>query len=177
MSSQYFPPYVVGKSNNVKVVLNLRGYLRIDDKTLAKKKDLDYFWGKNYFDGDDGAQNYLVFQVKTEYFKKIVFFENFEPLTYYNNQTKNLKKLTEDDIIVQSKSDAKTTRSVVNIYIVYKISSKSITSSNVLRNWLFCATKVSNTATLKNMIILVLEWLFHQILLIILILVGLVKML
>ena len=38
MSSQYFPPYVVGKSNNVKVVLNLRGYLRIDDKTLAKKK-------------------------------------------------------------------------------------------------------------------------------------------
>ena len=35
-----------------------------DDKTLAKKKDLDYFGGKNYFDGDDGAQNYLVFQAK-----------------------------------------------------------------------------------------------------------------
>ena len=31
MSSQYFPPYVVGKSNNVKDVLNLSGYLRSDD--------------------------------------------------------------------------------------------------------------------------------------------------
>ena len=41
----------------------------------------------------------------------------------------------------------KTTRSIVNIYTVYKLSSKSITSSNALRNSLFGATKVSNTAT------------------------------
>ena len=61
MNSQYFPPDIVGRSNNVKVVLDLSGYLRKDDKTLLKKEDLDYFGGKNYFDGDDGTQNYLVF--------------------------------------------------------------------------------------------------------------------
>ena len=49
MSSQYFPPYIVGRSNNVKVVLDLSGYLRKDDKTLVKKEDLDYFWGKKLF--------------------------------------------------------------------------------------------------------------------------------
>ena len=65
MSSQYFPPYIVGKSSNVKVILDLIGYLRKDDK-MAKKED--YFWGKNYFDGDDGAQNHLVFQVKKNFF-------------------------------------------------------------------------------------------------------------
>ena len=70
MSSKYFPPYVIGKSNNVKVVLNLSGgYLRNDDKTLAKKEDLDYFLGKNCFDGDDGAQYYLIFQVKKNILK------------------------------------------------------------------------------------------------------------
>ena len=64
MSSEYSPPYITGRSNNVKKLLNLSGYLRKDDKTLVKKEDLDYFHGKNYFDGDDGTQNYLVFQVK-----------------------------------------------------------------------------------------------------------------
>ena len=70
MSSQYFPPYIVGRNNNVKAMLDLSGYLRKDDKILVKKEDLDYFYGKIYFDGDDGAQNYLVFQVKKEYLKK-----------------------------------------------------------------------------------------------------------
>ena len=64
MSIQYLSPYIVGRSNNVKVVLDLNGYLRKDGKTLVKKEDLDYLLGKNYFGGDDGAQNYLVFRVK-----------------------------------------------------------------------------------------------------------------
>ena len=33
--------------------------------------DLSYFGGKNYFVGDDGFQNYLVFQPINKYFKKI----------------------------------------------------------------------------------------------------------
>ena len=53
--------------NNIKVVLNLSGYLRKDDKTLVKKEDLDYFYGKSYFDGKDGVQ------VKKEYFRKLIF--------------------------------------------------------------------------------------------------------
>ena len=39
MRSQYFPPYIVDKSNNVKVVLDLSGY--------ARENDIDYFKGKN----------------------------------------------------------------------------------------------------------------------------------
>ena len=34
-------------------------------KTLG----LNYFWGKNYFEGYDGTQNSLVFQVGEKYFK------------------------------------------------------------------------------------------------------------
>ena len=30
---------------------------------------LSYFWGRNYFEGNHGAQNYLVFQVKEKYFE------------------------------------------------------------------------------------------------------------
>ena len=41
MSRKYFPSYIVGRSKNVKVLLNLSGYLRKDDKTLVKKEDLD----------------------------------------------------------------------------------------------------------------------------------------
>ena len=35
-----------------------------------KTLDLSYFWGKNYFEGDYGTQNTLVFQVKDKYFRR-----------------------------------------------------------------------------------------------------------
>ena len=60
MSSQYFPPYVIGRSNNVKVILDLSGYLR--------KDDLDYFRGKDYFQ-EEGLQGYLIFYPSYKYFK------------------------------------------------------------------------------------------------------------
>ena len=44
MSSQYFPPYIVGKSNNVKVLLDLSGY--------ARKIDVDYLKGKDLTEKD-----------------------------------------------------------------------------------------------------------------------------
>ena len=81
MSSQYFPPDVVGRSNNVKVVLDFSAYLR--KKTLVEKEDLDYFYGKSYFDGEDGVQNYLVFQVKKEYFKQQLF-DSIAIVSIYN---------------------------------------------------------------------------------------------
>ena len=34
-----------------------------------KKLDSSYFLGKNYFDGNDGAQNSLIFQVGEKFFK------------------------------------------------------------------------------------------------------------
>ena len=56
MSSQYFPPYVVSKNNNIKAVLDLRGY--------AKEDDLKHFRGKDYI-----QNNYLTFKPKHKYFK------------------------------------------------------------------------------------------------------------
>ena len=42
------------------------------DNELKKLKtfDVDYLEGKNHFEGDDGTQNTLVFQVKSIYFKR-----------------------------------------------------------------------------------------------------------
>ena len=42
----------------------------LPDNELKKLKtfDTDYFVGRNYFQGDDGAQKTLVFQVKSIYF-------------------------------------------------------------------------------------------------------------
>ena len=138
MSSQYFPSYIVGRNNNVKAMLDLSGYLRKDDKILVKKEDLDYFYGKIYFDGDDGAQNYLVFQVKKEYLKKKKNFKQqlFDSIgivsiynkilrskgqsneTFTNPKSKVIKNVLtkpshvvfekEDDIIVQRTSNAVT---------------------------------------------------------------------
>ena len=55
--SQYFPSYEVFKSYNIKVVLDLSGYVKKTESYLA------YFWGKTYFNS-----NFLVFTVKEEYF-------------------------------------------------------------------------------------------------------------
>ena len=52
-----------------------------------------------------------------------------------------------DDCLIQKTIEAKTTGSIVNIYIAYKTVSKNITSTNALRNSLFGATKVTNTST------------------------------
>ena len=57
MSSQYFPPYVFGR-NNIKVALDLSGYVR--------KGDLDYFKGKNL-----SEKNYLVYVPMNKYLNKI----------------------------------------------------------------------------------------------------------
>ena len=44
-----------------------------------KAPDLSYFWGKNYFDADDGTQNLLVFQPAYKYFKT---FKNTLPILF-----------------------------------------------------------------------------------------------
>ena len=38
-------------------------------KKKLKAFDSDYFWGKNYFDADDGTQNFLIFQPAYKFFK------------------------------------------------------------------------------------------------------------
>ena len=62
-SSQYFPPCIVGKSNNVKVVLDLSGY--------ARKFYMDYLEGK-----DLTEKHYLIYVPMNRYLTKITNTEN-----------------------------------------------------------------------------------------------------
>ena len=75
------------------------------DNELKKLKtfNADYFEGKNYFEGGDGTQNMLVFEVKDEYFGRNNLGKteyptwkskgNFNETLYYNGGNIN-KKLT-----------------------------------------------------------------------------------
>ena len=48
-----------------------------------KAPDLSYFWGKHYFDADDGTQNLLILQPVYKYFKT---FKNSVPLVFSHNE-------------------------------------------------------------------------------------------
>ena len=53
-----------------RVTTNKTKHLLVENKLKKiKALDLSYFGGKNYFEGNDGAQNLLVFQVKEKYFE------------------------------------------------------------------------------------------------------------
>ena len=56
------------------------------DNELKKLKtfDVDYFEGRNYFEGGDGMQNMLVFQAKGEYFGR----SNLGSTQYYTWKSK-----------------------------------------------------------------------------------------
>ena len=54
---------------NKKVISNKTKYLLVEKKLKELQKfDASYFRGRNYFVGNDGTQNYLVFQPSLNYF-------------------------------------------------------------------------------------------------------------
>ena len=58
------------KKNYDRINSNKSRHLQIENELKKLQKfDAAYFRGKNYFDGNDGAQNSLVFQVEEKYFK------------------------------------------------------------------------------------------------------------
>ena len=128
---------------------------------------------KNYFDGDDGMQNILVFQIKNKYFERRVgglahAYDIWESKGLSNKRlsiAKNNVKISklikpayvifskDDKYFQQDKLNAIAAGSIVNIYIVYKLSLKTISSSNTLKNYLFGATEVkkaNNTTDLDK---------------------------
>ena len=55
-----------------KVASNKTKHLLVENEFKKLQKfDLSYFTGRHYFVGDDGTQNYLVFQPVNKYFKKV----------------------------------------------------------------------------------------------------------
>ena len=170
MSSQYFPSYVASK-NNIKVVLDLKGYVKETDSNLVKKADLSYFWGKNSY-----REHSLVFEVKGEYFNDNEQKSNSKDINIWKSKgisgqffdtesivfSKDVIKMSspikhacvkfDNDYIsfTQRKENMVNTGAIVNIYIVYKVSSKGITSSNALKNSLFGTTKVTMPTNTKD---------------------------
>ena len=58
------------KKNCDRITSNKSRRLQIENELKKLQKfDAAYFRGKNHFDGNDGAQNSLVFQVGEKYFK------------------------------------------------------------------------------------------------------------
>ena len=125
------------------------------DNELKKLKtfNADYFEGKNYFEGGDGTQNMLVFQVKDEYFRRNNLGKteypiwkskgNSDEIFYYNggNIDKKLAKPTHvrlglDKYFFQDAAKD-IVSSVVNAYIFYKLLPKTINSDNVFKKFLF----------------------------------------
>ena len=60
------------RANSLKVLSYEHNLKQREDTTNDLEKDASYFRGKNYFDGSDGTQNYLVFQPMYKYFKASV---------------------------------------------------------------------------------------------------------
>ena len=128
-----------------------------------EKFDTTYFKGKNYFNGDDGTQNALVFQTMQKYFKllngdKIDKWRSKGLSNQYLNgagtvgdivRSKPIKPLhvifKGKGALVQYDNDFITGGPIVNIYIVYKTSPKTINSNFVFKNCLFVAIKIANT--------------------------------
>ena len=152
MSSQYFPRYMVSKSN-IKVFFNLSGY--------AKEDDLEYLKAKKNIE-----KKYLVFLVKNKYFNKTsgtksilswksmgISNEIFKPL----NNTTLFPKLEYPypDIVVRFNGSClvkenKFTfdKKLLNIYIVYELDNNSNAFHSKLKNCLFGSVKVTKKAVI-----------------------------
>ena len=139
----------------------------LTENELKKLKtfDLSYFLGKNYFDGNDGAQNTLVFQTMKKYFElpnqdQIDEWKSKELSNQYLHVVSTLGNVVlskpikpmhvifkRKGALVQSENDIIAGRPIVNIYIVYKTSPKTINSDFIFRDCLFGAIKITNTTT------------------------------
>ena len=123
------------------------------ENELKKLKTLDssYILGKNYFEGNDGAQNALVFQTMQKHFKLI----NENQIDKWKSKGLSSQCLstfgTIGDVIlskpikpmhvifkgkctlVQDENDI-SGGPIINIYVVYKASPKTINSNFVFRD-------------------------------------------
>ena len=130
-----------------------------------------YFRGKNYFNSDDGTQNYLVFQPIYKYFNTSVKGDTTYVSSWESKRLSNKKissiitpsynrvpSLAYGNVRIKLKSvgsllkQGKITYNhgpIVNIYMVYRLSS-SITSDITLENCLFGTVKITKTPKINT---------------------------
>ena len=141
--------------------------LLLVDIELKKLKTLglSYFLGKNYFEGNGEAQNALVFQTMQKHFN----LRNVDQISKWKSKGLSNRYLNLNDImgdvvlskpikpmhiifkgkgtLVQNDNDIIVGGPIINIYIVYKTSLKTINSNFVFKTCLFGAIKITNTTT------------------------------
>ena len=144
-----------------RVTSNKSKHLLVENELKKLKTfDLSYFKGKNYFKGNDGAQNALVFQTIQKNFNlsnvnqiskwkskglsnqyldvvgtlgNVVLSKSIKPMNVIFKGKGNL---------IQDDNDIIAGGPIVNIYFVYKTSPKTIDSNFVFKNCLFGAIMV-----------------------------------
>ena len=136
------------------------------DNELKKLKtfDTDYFVGGNYFE--------LVFQVKSIFFKLITLGYTkyntwkskgiFDQSLYFANGDITTKLTRPSDVVLgandyffQDSANVITNKNIVNVYITYKLTPKTINTDNALTNCLFGSIEASrpgNTTDPDNFI-------------------------
>ena len=139
------------------------------------ERDAPYFRGKNYF-GDDGMQNYFVFQLMYKYFKKVIDSTNNTVYVHYwqskrlsdgkinapGTSTSNdqapileyegagIRSKIKGDSLRQSKVTFNNGK-IVNIYTVYEISSTITSQSSfTLKNSLFGAVRITKNVDISK---------------------------
>ena len=157
-------------SLNRKITKNKSKHLLVENK-LNKLKTFDsgYFIGKSHF-GEDGTQNYLVFQPMYIYFMLItntwyilwwqskgLSNENFDSpntnfspsIDYVGNK---IRVKFNGSCLKQSNKISYTHKKTVNIYIVYEINKKgnTIISDPTLENCLFGAVTLTKNADIDK---------------------------
>ena len=135
-----------------------------EDTINDLEKVASYFRGKNYFNSDDGTQNYLVFQPMYKYFKTSVkgsttYVSSWESKGLSNEKISSITtpnynqapSIVHDNVRIKLKFVGDLLKQdqitynhgpIVNIYIVYRLS-PSITSDITVENCLFGAVKIS----------------------------------
>ena len=149
-------------SNNSEVLTYNNRLNQSKDGIDDLERYASYFRGKNYFGGDDGAQNTLVFQTMQKQFNlsKVNQIDKWKSKglsgQYLNTfgtigdvlLSKPIKPMhvifKGKCTLVQNENDI-AGGPIVNIYILYKTSPKTINSNFVFRNCLFGAIKITNT--------------------------------
>ena len=127
-----------------------------------------YFIGKSHFD-EDGTQNYLIFQPLNKYFKLITNISSIlwwqskglstetidppttiiSPLTDYAGN--NIRVKFTGSCLKQSNELTYTHKTIVNIYITYKLgASASNDSDPTLKNYLFGAVTLTENANIDK---------------------------
>ena len=158
------------QSLNKNINPNKTKHLLVEYEIKKKLNNFDaaYFGGKNYF-GDNGIQNYLVFQLVNRCFKKIgktktsswkskgLFAEVLKPPTINNNSLapkleyideKKFVKFNGSSLI---KHDGLTSnKKIVNVYIVYDLDSNLNNFEPTLKNCLFGAVELTKNSDIDK---------------------------